>query len=220
MAYWLDDGFDTWPETIRAGSAAAGLYVRSGSWIARSISNGSITDAVIPAEVATMYGTPEWIAKLVAVGLWKAEGAGYRDVRYFRMGNPTAETVQKRRADAADRQRRFREGAKRKKPVTRDKTRDSRVSNAVSNGASHSSPSLPPSKEGEGTAPPAPQAARGGPPDNPDWRGLPDVDAPRRPPPTTARQHLRLAGLAGGPRCPHHPGQPAGNCSLCPPEAP
>lgn len=142
MAYWLDDGFDTWPETVRAGKAAAGLYVCCGAWIARSIGNGTATEPVVPAEIATMYGTPEWVAKLVAVGLWAVEGHGYRDVRYHAMGNPDAATVVKRKAAAAERQRRFRGR------VTRDKTRDSRTSNA----GSHDSPALPSSPKGEGRA--------------------------------------------------------------------
>jgi len=155
LAYWVDDGFDTWPETIRAGSAAAGLYVRCGSWIARNTADG-----LIPAEVATMYGTPEWIRKLLDVGLWEAEGTGYRDVRYFRMGNPTADTVQARRAAAAHRQQRFRQR------VTRDKTRDSRASNADSNGASHSSPALPPPTGGKGAGAREAGAGRPAPVDN------------------------------------------------------
>jgi hypothetical protein len=98
MAYWLDDGFDTWPEVVRVGKAAAGLYVCCGVWIARGISGGTVFDAVVPVEIATMYGTPEWVAKLVSVGLWTTEGAGYRDVRYHSMGNPTAEKAAEEKA--------------------------------------------------------------------------------------------------------------------------
>jgi len=140
MAYWLDDGFDTWPETIRAGSAAAGLYVRCGSWIARNTQDGHV-----PAEVAAMYGTTEWATKLVAVGLWEVEPAGYRDVRYHSMGNPTADVVRKRRADAAERQRKLRE-----RRVTRDTTRDSRGSHSGSSTVSPRSPSLPLPTGGQG----------------------------------------------------------------------
>jgi len=145
MAYWLDDGFDTWPEVMRAGSAATGLYTRCGSWIARNL-----TDGLIPSEVAAMYGTPEWARRLVDVGLWSTEGDGYRDTRYLPM-NPDAETVRKRRDDAAERQRKFREG-RNGKP-----TRESRVTNSVS----HSSPALPlpSSKEGRGARRDAPPRA-------------------------------------------------------------
>lgn len=155
MAYWLDDGFDTWPEVVRAGKAATGLYVCCGAWIARSIGNGTLTEPVIPAEIATMYGTPEWVAKLVDVGLWRTEGAGFRDVKYLAMGNPTAEQVQKRRKADADRKARWRENRDRSR---RDTTRDSHVSHSVQPRVTPHSPALPPLK-GEGGA-----SARAAPP--------------------------------------------------------
>lgn len=151
MAYWLDDGFDTWPEVVRAGSAAAGLYVRCGSWIARNTQDG-----LVPTEVATMYGTPEWVAKLVAVGLWSTEQAGFRDVRYFEMGNPTAEKVRARRQADADRKARWRD---KKQMSRRDTTRDSARSHTVQPRVNPLSPALPPSKEGQGTHAPAPLGA-------------------------------------------------------------
>ncbi len=148
MAYWLDDGFDTWPEVVRAGKAATGLYVCCGAWIARSIGNGTLVDPVVPAEVATMYGTPEWVAKLVAVGLWRTEGAGYRDVKYFTMGNPAADKVAARRKADADRKARWRE---KRDESRRDTTRDSPVSHSVERRVTPLSPALPPLK-GEGGA--------------------------------------------------------------------
>lgn len=134
MAYWLDDGFDSWPEVVRAGTSAAGLYCRCGSWIARNL-----TDGFVPVEVARMYGTAEWIGKLVDVGLWTAEGAGYRDERFFPM-NPSSDKVRKRRADAAERQRRARDRRH------ADVTRDSRVSHD----GSHAYPSPAPPNGGRG----------------------------------------------------------------------
>lgn len=125
MAYWLDDGWDSWPEVVRAGTAAAGLYARCGCYIAKNIE--ALRDAVVPFEVARMYGTPEWIQRLVDVGLWRTEEAGYRDMRHFPL-NPTAEKVEQRKRLAADRQARYR------------KTRQSRGSNASRNGK----PTLPP----------------------------------------------------------------------------
>jgi hypothetical protein len=136
MAYWLDDGFDTWPETVTAGSPAAGLYTRCGSWIARNIANGKLADSVVPSGVARMYGTTEWIQRLVDVGLWSVEGDGYRDTRYFEL-NPTAEKVRAQREAAAERQRKSRSRRSHK-----DVTRDSR--------GSHDAPSLPSSPKGEG----------------------------------------------------------------------
>lgn len=117
MAYLLDEGWHGWPEIVRAGSAAAGLYSRCGSWIA-----DNATDGLVPAELARMYGTAEWIQRLVDVGLWRIEGDGFRDLRYFPT-NPTKAEIEKKRADAAARQRKRRHG---KQP------RESRVTNKVS----------------------------------------------------------------------------------------
>src|SRR4051812_43518258 len=47
-----------------------------------------------------MYGTSEWIQRLVDVGLWAVEGDGYRDTRYFEL-NPTAEKVRANREKKA-----------------------------------------------------------------------------------------------------------------------
>ena len=116
MAYWLDEGWHGWPEVVRAGTAAAGLYARCGSYIA-----DHATDGLIPAEVARMYGTAEWAQKLCGVGLWTTEGDGYRDMRYFPL-NPSSETIAKRKAAAADRQRKLRNGKQ---------TRESRVTTPV-----------------------------------------------------------------------------------------
>lgn len=65
---------------------------------------------------------------------------------------------------------------------------------------------------------PAARAAPG--PDlNAPWRTLPPpATTPRRAMPESARELARLAGLAAGPRCDKHRGQPAGNCALCPAE--
>lgn len=155
MAYWLDDGFDSWPEVVRAGTAAVGLYTRCGSWIARNL-----TDGFVPLEVARMYGTAEWIARLVDAGLWTIEEQGYRDQRYFPM-NPTAEKVRKRRTDAAERQRKLRERRNGKQ------TRESRVTN----GGSHASPAPSPKGEGGGARHASHGAARAPLRAVPDWCG-------------------------------------------------
>lgn len=146
MAYWVDEGFHGWPEVVRAGTAAAGLYSRCGSYIA-----DYLTDGHIPAEVARMYGTSEWCARLVDVGLWTVEEHGYYDTRYFPL-NPDAETVKERRKKAADRQKRYREKRDDKK------TRHSRASNASRNASLTPPPT--PSPYGEDAR--AREAGRGG----------------------------------------------------------
>lgn len=124
MAYWLPEEWHRSPEIDTVGTAAAGLYARCGSFIA-----DSETDGFIPAARARMYGTAEWIERLVVVGWWSVVEGGYRDERYFANGNATRAEKQKRRADAAARQ------AKR-----RAVTRDSRVSH----GARHAQLTKPP----------------------------------------------------------------------------
>jgi len=158
MAYWLDDGFDTWPQVVRAGAAATGLYVRCGAWISRSIGNGITADAVVPADVAAMYGTPEWVAKLVDVGLWRTEEAGYRDVYYFRAPNgaklnPTTEQVARNRAQRAASNARYYEKQAEKKAAER-KTPPRRVLRRSDDASQDESQDAPPSlpHQGKGRA--------------------------------------------------------------------
>lgn len=135
MAYWLDEGWHQWPEIDAVGTAAAGLYSRCGSYIAEAL-----TDGFIPSARARMYGTPEWIARLVEVGLWTVEENGFRDTRYFPL-NATKAEIERRRQQAAERQQRFRD--------RRGSTRESRVSNALRDAGQTISPSPPP-KGGKG----------------------------------------------------------------------
>lgn len=147
MVYRVDDGIDTWPESIRAGRAAMGLYLMCGAWICRGISNGTVADAVVPVEVATMYGTREWIARLVSVGLWTHVEDGYADRRYFDQ-NPTPEKVAADRKAKKERQERWLEKnrPKGKKPETRPR----RTKDASQDATRGDALPLPSLKEGEG----------------------------------------------------------------------
>lgn len=107
MAYWLDEEWHSWEEIDAVGTAAAGLYARCGSYIA-----DRMTDGFIPTARARMYGTPEWIQRLVEVGLWTVEEGGYRDVRYLEL-NASKETIDKRKKDHAARQARYHSRQKR-----------------------------------------------------------------------------------------------------------
>lgn len=138
MAYMLDDQWDNDPRVSRAGTAAFGLYSRCGMWVARHL-----TDGHVPSEIATAYGSPEWAAKLVVVGLWETADGGYFMPDYL-VRNPNADTVRRRRKQYAERQERWRANH----PV--NKTRDKPVSNASGN----ASPS-PPLKGKRAKPPPA-----------------------------------------------------------------
>lgn len=135
MAYWLDEGWHRWPEIMAVGTAVAGLYSRCGCYIA-----DSQTDGFIPSAVARMYGTPEWIARLVEVGLWQIEEHGFRDTRYFPLNKTKAE-IDRLRKDAAARQ------AKR-----RAVTRESRVTHNERH-AKVTPPPFPPPSGGKGLGP-------------------------------------------------------------------
>lgn len=142
MAYWLDEGWHNWPEIVEAGTAAAGLYARCGSYIADRQQDG-----LIPAGVVRMYGTPEWAQRLVDVGLWSISGTGYRDERYFPLNKTKAQIDASRKA-AAERQRNRRSRADQGSYATRTNvTRDSRDASRVS----HNAP-IPPPKGGIGGA--------------------------------------------------------------------
>jgi hypothetical protein len=130
VAYWLDEAWHRWPVIDEIGTAAAGLYSRCGSYIA-----DEETDGFIPAARARMYGTPEWIQRLVEVGLWSVDEKGFWDTRYLEL-NATKATKAERKKQAAARQKRYEDKLK-------GKTRKSRTSNA-SPDASVTRPPIPP----------------------------------------------------------------------------
>jgi hypothetical protein len=146
MAYWLDEAWHRWLQIDEAGTAAAGLYARCGSYIA-----DEGTDGFIPAARARMYGTPEWIQRLVEVGLWTVEEKGFRDVRYLEL-NVTKAEVEKRKKQAAQRQARYYDRVK----------RQSRASDASSDASVTGSPFPAPPYGGKGGRT-GRRALRGGP---------------------------------------------------------
>lgn len=101
----VDDGFADHPKTIRVGNAAVGLWVRTGSWCAKQL-----TDGFVPGEIASLYGTPAQAGRLVAAGLWKVVEGGYQFHDWEKEGrNPTRKEVEKRRRSEAERKARWRE---------------------------------------------------------------------------------------------------------------
>ncbi|KDN83451.1 hypothetical protein [Kitasatospora cheerisanensis] len=65
----IDDKAHSHPKWLRAGNAAIGLFVRSGSYSAQHL-----TEGIVPGAVAQLYGTAPQAAKLVKVGLWHGTG--------------------------------------------------------------------------------------------------------------------------------------------------
>jgi hypothetical protein len=125
VSFSIDDGWDNCGPVARAGNAAFGVYCRCGAWVARNISNGLITEPVVPNEVAVAYGSPELTRKLVDVGLWEAVDGGWLLVDYLKL-NQSAAQIQARRDRDAKRKAEWREKQSRK-----DETRDSKGSHGV-----------------------------------------------------------------------------------------
>jgi 5-methylcytosine-specific restriction endonuclease McrA len=102
MAFSIDDAWDNCTPVARAGNAAFGVYCRCGAWVARNIANGSITEPVVPREVAVTYGSPELASKLVDVGLWEAVAGGWSMPHYL-LRNQSAELMRRRKTQQAKR---------------------------------------------------------------------------------------------------------------------
>lgn len=137
MAFFqMDDGFDSEPRVLQAATAAFGLYSRCGIWAAR---NG--TDGFVSEHIAALYGTREWIERLVDSGLWVRVDGGFTMPDYLEIhGNWPAEKIRAHRAAAAERQARARA---RKADADHDamSRRESRVTHTGSHAVSHSAPS-------------------------------------------------------------------------------
>jgi hypothetical protein len=159
----LDDSFDTHPKVIAAGNEAVGLFVRCGTYCARHL-----TDGFIPEDVALLYGAPELVETLVRTKLWRRTRGGYR-MRDYLAYNPSAQTVDKERAQKAERQKRWREGQRRRQGDASTYT----SSDASQDGAP--TPSRPAPKEAgrDRTRPEAVGAARASLPGPPGTNGQP-----------------------------------------------
>jgi hypothetical protein len=97
--------------------------VTAGSW-----SSAHLTDGVVRVQdLAALGGTPALAAELVAAGLWKRRRNGWQ-FHDWKEKNPTRETVENERRNAAERQRRRRNGIL------------SRRDTAVSSSVSHTTP--------------------------------------------------------------------------------
>lgn len=117
----VDDGLPDHPKVLVAGNAAMGLWVRSGAW-----SMKHLTDGFIPEAVVALLGTAREARSLVTAGLWVQVDGGYR-FHEWEGRQPSKEAVQRDRDAAADRQKRARERS-------RESRRDDAVTHSVSNG--------------------------------------------------------------------------------------
>ncbi|TQF04793.1 hypothetical protein E6W39_24405 [Kitasatospora acidiphila] len=65
----VDDSAYAHPKMLKAGNAAIGLWVRCGAYC-----SAHLTDGIVPGAIASMYGTPPQVQKLITVGLWHESG--------------------------------------------------------------------------------------------------------------------------------------------------
>jgi hypothetical protein len=116
----VDDSAHSHPKMVKAGNAAVGLWMRCGSYAAQHL-----TDGIVPGDIARMYGTAPQINKLVKLRLWHPSGhacegcvqppAGDYVMHDYLAYNPTRKQVADRRAKAAEKKRRQRDGGGRQK---------------------------------------------------------------------------------------------------------
>ena len=123
----VDDKSHSNVKVVAAGNAAWGLYVRCGAW-----STDQLSDGVIPAAIARLYGTRAEIGALVRAGLWLEQPDGYHMPDFLDYNRSRADVLAERAAAAA-RQRRGRE-AQRHANVTDEVTPMSRRDTTVSHG--------------------------------------------------------------------------------------
>ena len=146
MPYFqMDDGFYSELAVEQAGVAAFGLYALCGDWVA-----DKLTDGFVPREIATRWGTREWIERLVASGLWMPTDGGYLMPDYLgKHGNRTRARIEAERAAKAERDRKYWEKKNRGRgstpaPIRRVERRDESPSNdATHDTVNDAAPSLP-----------------------------------------------------------------------------
>ncbi|MDH6141118.1 hypothetical protein P3T35_003131 [Kitasatospora sp. GP30] len=113
----VDDSAYAHPKMLKAGNAAIGLWVRCGAYC-----SAHLTDGIVPGAIASMYGTPPQIRKLIIVGLWHENGhncgrcpqpphGDYVMHDYLAGANFSKKQVLDRRAKAAAKKRSQRAGA-------------------------------------------------------------------------------------------------------------
>jgi hypothetical protein len=164
--FQVDDCFYDDPAVSRAGTAAVGLYFRCGVYVARHL-----LDGLVPSEVAAQYGTPEWVTRLTAAGLWETVPGGHYMPRYLG-DNPSRERVLAERSLKAERQQRWLEKQHNASPGRRRVSRRSSSPSSGASGDGQKDAALPPSLTGrKGGARASPADAAQAPPGKPPWCG-------------------------------------------------
>jgi hypothetical protein len=109
----VDESAHAHRKIMRAGNAAFGLWVRFGSYAC-----DHLTDGLIPAEIAAMYGTAPQLRKLASLGMLHTAGhtcercpqpgPGDYVMHDYLIPNPSRKQVEQRREAAAEKKRKQR----------------------------------------------------------------------------------------------------------------
>jgi hypothetical protein len=213
----IDDSFYDHPKVFDAPDCAVALWTRAGTWSARNL-----TDGFVPAGMpARLCDDPETAVKeLVRRGLWLRISGGFRfhDWADFQPSRDAVEDLRSKRAAAG------RKGGQAKAAKQNGKqTSTNGVANASPVAKQNAAPARPGPSSGTGGEVAHGGYARAEPPrqcreheDDPDPPACGRCKTARQAHERWARdQASHLAGLAAGPRCDRHQGQPAHNCALC-----
>ena len=99
----VSDGLATHPKVLAAGQAAAWLHVAGLCYAAQHLTDGAIPDSSLSGLGQFTRGRVRKLAdRLVEVGLWERNGAGYAIHDYLDY-NPSRSSVEERRKAARER---------------------------------------------------------------------------------------------------------------------
>ena len=112
----VDDSFHSHPKVLAAGNEAVGLYVRCGSYAAQHLTDGFIPEQTVQSfgGLNSSRGADGTLADaLVKTKLWRRTRGGWIMPDYLDF-NPSKEAVENERRAKAERQKRWREGQRRR----------------------------------------------------------------------------------------------------------
>ena len=93
----LDDGFADHPKVLNAGPTAAWLYIEGLCYAARYLTDGAILDSSLGGLGQLTRGRARKLAdRLVEVGLWEKNGAGYSIHDYLEYNPSRAQVLDDR----------------------------------------------------------------------------------------------------------------------------
>lgn len=140
----IDDGFYMHPKVIGLSPAAIGLHVCGLCYAADNLTDGLIPKAAI-GRLTSARSATKMLAELEAAGMWIDEGKSWRIHDYLDY-QPTREKVLAEREQAAERQRRAREKAAKKRADEGQMADNVTPLSRRDKGVSHGTVTVPPTR--------------------------------------------------------------------------